>query len=91
MYFRRVCVFVRLNEGLEAMDMLKFGRPGEVNEESEISKMWTTSFRPVRPRGRSPASTQAYFFSCARYVVYVGRQDCRQPGVLLMLRARLLS
>lgn len=58
-----VCVFfVRLNEGLEAMDMLKFGRPGEVNEESEISKMWTSSFRPVRSRGRGPVSTQACFF-----------------------------
>ncbi|CAM9514000.1 unnamed protein product, partial [Laminaria digitata] len=37
----------RLNEGLEAMDMLKFGRPGEVEEESEISKMWAKSFNPV--------------------------------------------
>lgn len=38
----------RLNEGLEAMDMLNFGRPGEVNEESEISKMWNTKFQQVR-------------------------------------------
>lgn len=29
--------------------MLKFGRPGEVDEESEISKMWSKSFNPVRP------------------------------------------
>ncbi|CAB1105150.1 unnamed protein product [Ectocarpus sp. CCAP 1310/34] len=37
----------RLNEGLEAMDMLKFGRVGEVNEVSEVSKMWTASFTPM--------------------------------------------
>lgn len=55
-----MCFFDRLNEGLEAMDMLKFGRPGEVNEESEISKMWTSSFRPVRPR--DPVGTQACLF-----------------------------
>lgn len=39
----------RLNEGLEAMDMLNFGRPGEVQEESEISKMWSSKFRQARP------------------------------------------
>ena len=38
----------RLNEGLEAMDMLKMGRPGEVQEESEISKIWTAKFQQVR-------------------------------------------
>ncbi|CAM9943874.1 unnamed protein product [Ectocarpus sp. 6 AP-2014] len=37
----------RLNEGLEAMDMLKFGRVGEVNEVSEVTKMWTASFTPM--------------------------------------------
>ncbi|CAM9252814.1 unnamed protein product [Pylaiella littoralis] len=37
----------RLNEGLEAMDMLKFGRVGEANEASEVSKMWTASFSPM--------------------------------------------
>lgn len=37
----------RLNEGLEAMDMLKFGRPGEVEEESEISKMWMSNYQQV--------------------------------------------
>lgn len=42
------CWCVRLNEGLEAMDMLKFGRVGEANEASEVSKMWTASFSPVR-------------------------------------------
>lgn len=41
------CCCVRLNEGLEAMDMLKFGRVGEVGEVSEVSKMWTASFTPV--------------------------------------------
>lgn len=30
--------------------MLKFSRVGEVNEVSEVTKMWTASFTPVSSR-----------------------------------------
>eukprot|EP00903_Cladosiphon_okamuranus_P009413 g8977.t1 len=50
----------RLNEGLEAMDMLKFGRVGEVSEVSEVSKMWTASFKPMSG-DREKRYSQVYF------------------------------
>eukprot|EP00752_Nemacystus_decipiens_P010614 g9452.t1 len=50
----------RLNEGLEAMDMLKFGRVGEVSEVSEVSKMWTASFKPMSG-DREKRYSQVYY------------------------------
>ncbi|CAM9383114.1 unnamed protein product [Scytosiphon promiscuus] len=50
----------RLNEGLEAMDMLKFSRVGEANEVSEVTKMWTASFTPMSGDGEKKYS-QVYF------------------------------
>lgn len=40
--------------------MLKFGRVGEVNEVSEVTKMWTASFTPVS----SPASFLQMLVPC---------------------------
>ncbi|CAM9356048.1 unnamed protein product [Hapterophycus canaliculatus] len=50
----------RLNEGLEAMDMLKFSRVGEVNEVSEVTKMWTASFTPMSG-DREKKYSQVYY------------------------------